>query len=130
MAQELTSLVHGEDAVEVAERVTQVLKPGSEAKLDPEVFIALGDEMPKVIAKRKDIENARLVNVIADLKIASSRGEVTRMIKDGGVYLNNNRIHENDFEIKASDLIGERFMLVSLGKKKRFVIEVKPLVAE
>jgi tyrosyl-tRNA synthetase len=47
-----------------------------------------------------------------------------RLIKGGGVYLNNQRVGEELVVVGAADLIDGRMLLVAAGKKNKMLIRV------
>ena len=47
------------------------------------------------------------------------------MIRNGGVSINNCKIQDEEYILRADDLIGEKFMLVAAGKKNKFVLRIK-----
>ncbi|MBI3508534.1 MAG: hypothetical protein HY069_02705 [Chlamydiia bacterium] len=56
--------------------------------------------------------------------LLASKGEVVRLIQNGGAYLNNERIEDPHRLIAQEDLVGEKFLLIGSGKKKKRVIQV------
>lgn len=126
LAQELTKLIHGAKGLEIAENVTLALKPGSDAKLEPAVFEALADAMPMKHTTKANVAGNKLIDVAVDLKLMPSKGEVRRMIENGGVYLNNRRVEDVNYTFADSDLIDDIYALLSIGKKRKFVISCKP----
>lgn len=50
---------------------------------------------------------------------------VCRLIKGGGVYLNNAKVSEELYVVKASDLIDGRLMLLAAGKKNKLLLRIE-----
>lgn len=50
---------------------------------------------------------------------------VPRMIKNGGVRMNNSRISDDLRVMKEDDLIGGRLVLLSVGKKNKLLLRVE-----
>ncbi|PNH03479.1 putative tyrosine-protein kinase [Tetrabaena socialis] len=46
------------------------------------------------------------------------------LIKGGGVYLNNAKVAEELYAVKASDLIDGRLLLVAAGKKNKMLVRI------
>ena len=61
---------------------------------------------------------------MADAEFVPSKAEARRLIRNGGLYLNNQRIVEEAYLITNGDLVGGELMLVALGKKQKVLIEV------
>jgi len=65
--------------------------------------------------KAKRIEDISLIELLVDRSIFSSRGEAKRMIRQGGVYLDGQRIE--DISIKI-DLAQKSEFILKIGKRK------------
>ena len=61
---------------------------------------------------------------LCSANLAPSKSEAIRLIKNGGAYLNNVRIDDPAFVISAHDLVDGAYLLLSAGKKKRFLVHV------
>ena len=124
LAQEVTKLVHGDHGVEVAEKVTACLLPGSEADLDPATLEALLLDMPSVKLKKQDVLGATFAELSVSAGLLNSKGEGNRLIKNGGAYINNQKIVETSFRIEEKMILGNRFVLIGSGKKKKLLVQV------
>jgi tyrosyl-tRNA synthetase len=51
--------------------------------------------------------------------------DVVVVIQGGGVLVNNRKIEDELYVVQASDLIGDRLMLVAAGKKNKMLIRVE-----
>lgn len=93
LAFELTKLVHGED---------EALKAQEAAKA---LFAGGGDDsnMPKTKIELEGDEIS-LVDVLVQCKLASSKGEAKRLISQGGISLNEEKITSFDYKIPTSQL--------------------------
>ncbi|NGX58166.1 MAG: Tyrosine--tRNA ligase [Chlamydiae bacterium] len=125
LAEEVTRMIHGEEGLVTALKVTRGASPGMETKLDRETLEAIAKDMPSYSARSEKIIGAKLVDVVAELGIRSSKGEVRRLIKNGGVYLNNKKMTEEDHVITQEDLIDQQLLLLALGKKNKILIRVE-----
>ena len=61
LAEEVTRMMHGEDGLQKALRITQGAAPGSQTVLDPEVLEALSQEMPCYEVARAELIGSKLV---------------------------------------------------------------------
>jgi len=118
LAEEMTRLVHGEEALVKAQRATQAMFGGGldglgDAMLE-EVFV----EMPSSAVPRSALTEGRpLLDVLVEAEVFPSRGEAKRMVKNGGLYLNNRRVDSEGATLGAGSLAGERIAVVRKGKK-------------
>ena len=62
---------------------------------------------------------------MGDASMAPSRSEARRLIRGGGVYLNGARVVDRVAVVGRGDLIEDRFVVVRVGKRRYFVVEVE-----
>jgi tyrosyl-tRNA synthetase len=65
-------------------------------------------------------EKIPLVDLLTQKNIFSSRGEAKRAIRQGGVYINNDRIEDISFTVDLSD---KQDMVLRIGKKRFYKIK-------
>jgi tyrosyl-tRNA synthetase len=127
LAKEMTCLIHGEEGLAKAMKVTQGAAPGSDAELSAESFRGIAEDMPTKEVSLSDIIGQKFVEVAVKVGLLSSKREVVRLIQNGGAYLNNQRIDDPNFRLSEQCLIGEEFFLLGSGKKKKILVKVKKL---
>lgn len=125
LAEQVTRFVHGDEGVRLAETVTQGLAPGKETVLSAAAFEALAGELPPLKSPLNQVVDRKLVDCLVDLKMLPSKGEARRMIKNGGVYLNNRKIEDENYTMNHSDLVEERYLLLAAGKKNKVIIQIE-----
>ncbi len=118
LAEEVTRLVHGEDALAGAVKASQAVFGGALQGLDEatlnEVFSeAPGTELPRAVLA----EGRALLDVLVGAGVFSSKGEARRMVKSGGLYLNNERVDAEDARLTEQALITEHIAVIRTGKK-------------
>jgi tyrosyl-tRNA synthetase len=124
LAAEVTELVHGADAVRRAEEASRALfGQGDLHALDPATLEAALADLP-----RASIPAGDGVPPVLDLLVATglseSRGQARRVLGEGGVYVNNERVEEPDAVPQRSQLLGGRWLLLRRGKRNLAVAEV------
>lgn len=124
LAEEMTRLIHGEEGVVKALQITESASPGAEVELSPDVLRSLCQDIPSVALLAQDVEGQKFVDVVVKAKFLSSKSETVRLIQNGGAYLNNVRVTDEQLRLSSSDLIGEEFLLIGSGKKKKMVIQI------
>ena len=124
LAEEVTRFVHGEEGLATALKVTKGIAPGSEAKLSAAVFKELADDMPSAELAINEVVGEKFVDIAVKVGLVSSKSEGSKLIKNGGAYINNGRISDPGFIVSASDIIDQMFLLLSVGKKKRLLIKI------
>lgn len=127
LAEEVTRIVHGEDALQTAMRVTAGLTPGSATDLNAQTLEALAGDMPNHTLESSDVLEQKVVDVIVKTGLQPSKGEARRLIKNGGVSINNQKIEDENSIITANQLIDNRMLLLAVGKKNKVLIRIKNL---
>lgn len=128
LAAEITRFVHGEKGLGVALRVTESAAPGKEAQLDPEVLRSVAQEMPGMTLPREAVHGSKFVDVAVKIGLVSSKSEAVRLIKNGGAYLNNQRIDDPALCLSSEMFLGGEFLLFAAGKRKKILLTLsKPL---
>ncbi|MGZ3633189.1 MAG: tyrosine--tRNA ligase [Parachlamydiaceae bacterium] len=125
LAEEVTRLVHGDEGLEIALKVTQAALPGANTLLDAAVLEALAEDMPSSILSEGEVVNASLIDLLVKVGLQTSKSEARKLIRNGGASMNNIRI-ENDTSVVASnDLIEGKFLLLSVGKKNKHLVRIQ-----
>jgi len=124
LAEEVTRFVHGDEGVQIALRVTAALAPGSKATLDPDILEEIARDMPHVSLDKSEVLNQKYTDIIAKAGFVASKGEAQRLIKNGGAYLNNEKVEDPAFTIALGHLIGNKYMMLGAGKKKKMLIKI------
>lgn len=127
LAQALTEMVHGEEGVEQAERLTAELRPGVEGtgSLTLESFERLSEELPIIQLKRAEVEGSSLIELFVEVGLVKSRGETRRLIRNRGIRVNKKIIEDENFCLSQEDLIGDRYLLLGIGKKNQTILRVQ-----
>jgi tyrosyl-tRNA synthetase len=81
-------------------------------------------DMPHAEMNKNDVIDTKAADLFVRTNLASSKSDAIRLIKNGGAYLNNVRIDDPALVILARDLIDGAYLLLSAGKKKRFLVHV------
>ena len=127
LAEEVTRFVHGEEGLEAALKVTEVAAPGAEAILSVEAIEAVLNDMERVCFEKGEALGVRLSELVAKAGFMTSKSEVSRLIKGGGAYLNNQKLIDPAYSLKEDDLVGGKYCIFGAGKKRKilFVVESK-----
>jgi tyrosyl-tRNA synthetase len=126
LAREVTSLVHGADALAAAVKASEILFGGSLDGVTRDIFQDVAGEAPT-----KEMENGKFDSAgvpILDLLVLSglcqSKGQARKDVEGGGIYLNNNRIVEVSRAVTMSDLLFSEYLLLRKGKRNYAVVRV------
>jgi len=125
LAEEITRMVHGEEGLKTALRVTQGAAPGSDTMLDVETLESIAQDMPSQLLFQNDVVGQKVVDIMVKVGLQPSKGEARRLIRNGGVYLNNAKVGDENATILINDLIGGRVLLLATGKKNKVLVRIE-----
>ena len=114
LANAVTALCHGEESAQAAE--TTARQSFSEG--------AIADGLPTLEIAEGDLGTLSLIDAFIQIGLASSKGEVRRLIRGGGARLNNQALTEEDKTVDAADFDEEGKALIAAGKKRRAVLHL------
>ena len=121
LAQEMTSLVHGQAATAAVEAAAQALfGQGDLAAIPAEVLDPALREVPHAVIHRSEISDGLLpdiVDLLVRSGLAASNGQARRTIGEGGAYVNNVRVEDDALRPAATELLHGRFLVLRRGRK-------------
>ncbi len=124
LARELTTLVHGENECEQAEAAAKALfGQGEISDLSEKTLASALSQLPRTTISRGDAFPT-WVDLLAATGVVDSKSAARRIVKEGGAYLNNQKISGEDFAPSESDLIHGRFLLLRKGKRELAAVEL------
>nr|WP_030502438.1 tyrosine--tRNA ligase [Micromonospora purpureochromogenes] len=122
LAEELTTLVHGERETAQAVAASQALfGRGSLDELAPETLRAALTEAGLVSLD----ELPDVAGLLKESGLVPSMKEARRVIAEGGAYVNNTRISEVDATVSADDLLHGRYLVLRRGKRSFAGVELR-----
>ena len=131
LAQEVTVMVHGEEAFRQAVEASEILFGKgtfeSLSQLSEKDFLEIFDGVPQFIVDRSVIEaQPTVIELLCQATaVFPSKGEARRLIESGGLSINKERINAPDEKINAHRLLNNKYLLVQKGKKNYQLIVVK-----
>ncbi|WP_436970713.1 tyrosine--tRNA ligase [Micromonospora avicenniae] len=122
LAEELTTLVHGEREMAQAVAASQALfGRGALDELAPETLRAALTEAGLVHLD----ELPDVAGLLKESGLVPSMKEARRLIAEGGAYVNNNRVTEVDATVSAQDLLHGRYLVLRRGKRSFAGVELR-----
>lgn len=121
VASEIVKLVHGEEALEEALRVTEALFKGSMSSLSKKEFLMLAQTLEAI-----DLDDSQsLMDTLIQAKLAQSRREAREFIKNNAVSINDVKQTNIDYVLSKEDAIFDQYVILRRGKKKYAIIKFK-----
>ncbi|KAL9682085.1 hypothetical protein QQ045_013878 [Rhodiola kirilowii] len=124
LAEEVTRFVHGQHGLDEALKATEALRPGAETALDWKAIDAIAQDVPSCSFTYDEVLNSSVVDISVSSGLFDSKSAARRLLKQGGVYLNNNRVDSDGKKIEAQDIIDGKVLLLSAGKKNKVVVRI------
>jgi tyrosyl-tRNA synthetase len=124
LAREVTTLIHGESTTQKVENAAKALFGQAEIReLDLETLQSALSELPRATIKKGE-PFPTWVDLISSSGVVESKSAARRVVKEGGAYLNNEKISGEDFAPSQSDLLHGRFMVLRKGKRDLAAVEI------
>ncbi|KAI3463154.1 hypothetical protein Pfo_019817 [Paulownia fortunei] len=124
LAEEVTRFVHGEDGLNEALKATLALRPGAETKLDWKTIEAIAEDVPSFSLRQDQVLNLSLLELSVCTGLLESKSAARRLLKQGGLYLNNIRIDSEAKKIEPGDIVDGKVVLLSAGKKNKMIVRI------
>ncbi len=129
LADEITTMVHGKEALEAAIEASQILfgKGSVEAlhKMDEETFLSVFEGVPTFEIDRAKIAAGISVAdlLTAEAAVFPSKGELRRNI--AGLQINKEKVDAAEKTIDSSALLNGKYILIQKGKKNFYILITK-----
>jgi len=129
LAQEVTTMIHGKEACEKAIATSGMLfgKGSKEAllQLDAGDFSEVFEGVPTFdFARGSHGDQLGVIDFLSEhTGILPSKSEARRSLEQNSISINMEKVGK-DYEISATDLIHEKYILVQKGKKNQYLVVV------
>jgi tyrosyl-tRNA synthetase len=122
LAAEVTTWVHGEEARRQAEEASAAMFRGDLEGLSEADLAA----MPSTQLVRADLEaGLPIVDLLARVKLARSKGEARRLVEQGGIYVNSRRVEDVGRVVSTKDLSDQGLVVLRAGKKSYHLLRMR-----
>ena len=125
LAREMTTLIHGGAMAKSVEEAAKALfGQGEIGDLDLKTLDSALSQLPKTIIKKGD-PYPTWVDLLAATGVVDSKSAARRIVKEGGGYLNNKKVENEDFTPSKADLLHGKYLLLRKGKRDLAAVEVE-----
>ena len=119
LAEWMTEFVHGSDGLTSAVKASKILFGG---EIGSQTDSSLGEIFADVPSSQEQKDRLQgegywIVEALQAAGLVGSGGEARRAIKDGGVYLNNERVTDDQYRLTLDDLASETVLILRKGKR-------------
>ena len=121
LAEEMTKLIHGEEALDQAIRITQALFSGEIKTLSASEILEGFKDVPSF--EQSKGEEIGLIDLLVNAKISPSKRQAREDVGNGAIYINGERVTDLQHVMGEGDKIEGQFTIIRRGKKKYFRIQ-------
>lgn len=120
LAEEMTKLIHGEEALQDAQRITKALFSGDLKALSAEEMKAAFKDVPSVEMAKSPTS---IVDLIVEAGITSSKRQAREDVTNGAISVNGEKVTDLEYIVDEKDRLEDAFAIVRRGKKKYHMIQ-------
>jgi tyrosyl-tRNA synthetase len=118
----MTIMVHSEEDLTFAQQASEMLfSPTSVDVLrsfNEQQLLEVMDGVNQVNGSRQALTHGLdLITFLAESGVFASKGEAKKMLQNGGVSVNKEKVAALDFALSPGHLLNEKYVLIQKGKK-------------
>lgn len=121
LAEEMTRLVHGQEALDTAINISQALFSGDIKSLTADEIMQGFKDVPTYQAEGES--EIPLVDLLVNAKISPSKRQAREDITNGAISINGDKVTDVQFVPTKADRVEEKFTIIRRGKKKYTLIQ-------
>ncbi len=127
LAQEVTTLVHGNEAFEKAKQASEELFSGNSIEklgsYTEEEFLEIFEGVPSSFIQESTLkEGINILNFVTEIGCIASKSKAKEAVTAGAVKINREKITDLNKMITTENLINQKYILVQNGKKNNFLV--------
>lgn len=120
LAEEMTRLIHGQEALDQAIRITAALFSGDLKALSAQEMKDAFKDVPS-IEMAKEAKN--IVDLLVEAGVSSSKRQAREDVTNGAISVNGEKITDLEYNVDAKDRLEDAFSIVRRGKKKYHMVK-------
>ena len=98
---------------------------GSLADAAVEDILTVFDDAPSISVTAASVEAGIAATELAvTAGLVASKGEAGRLIKQGGLYVNDRRLNEERGQVTMADVIGRAVIVLRKGQRERCIVRI------
>jgi tyrosyl-tRNA synthetase len=126
LAEEITVFVHGKEKYKKAIETTEKFFSKDNSPIDsltPKDLEEIEGIIKIDIAKAQLDAGIDVINFLANTQILPSKSEAKKMVQNGGISINRNKVENLQFTVNSSLLLHEAYLLIQKGKKNYYLVK-------
>lgn len=121
LAREVITDLHGKEEYEKAVRISEALFSGNVKALSKDEILMCFKNVSSFDVK----EGTKLIDMLIDNGICSSKREVREFLKASSISINDEKVSDEDLVINKDIAIDGEILVIKRGKKKNFIGKIK-----
>ena len=123
LAREVTRLVHGDEAVRDAEAAAEKVFRRDVLSMSEADLLAMRDKIPTTVVGYV-LAGWPVTEFLTANNVTSSRGEAARLIRGGGITINDERVNDEKARVNPDQALHGEYFVVRKGKHDNFLIRI------
>lgn len=123
LAREVTAMVHGADELAKVERATELMHGGGTVQ-SAEDILAISADVPTTVLSMDQFVSSTNTTITVAVGLAESNGAAARLIKQGGIYINDQRVTDERGALTREQLIDGRVLTIRKGQRDRRIVRI------
>ncbi len=127
LAEELTCFVHSRHDYEFAVKASSILFSNDTAQILRELneaqLLQVMEGVPAIEMEKDQLKDIDIITLLAQTKVFASKGEAKKMLSQGGVFINKEKITDAELTINSSQLLNNKYLLIQKGKKNYYLLK-------
>jgi tyrosyl-tRNA synthetase len=123
LAQEVTRLVHGDDAVREAERSAEKLFKGEIEAMTASELREVFSSVPSSEADYQ-ADGWLITEFLAGNSVTASKGEAARLIRGGGISVNGRRVADEKSRVRPDEAMHGEYFVIRKGKRDNYLVRI------
>jgi len=126
LGREVTTMLHGESELAKAEQAAKVLFGGSLDNLSVNDLKDIFEDVPSTVIDREELsgEGMGALELCTRTGLTSSNGEARRLIRQGGLFVNNERFADESGRVTVDQGIDGQLLVLRKGKKSYHLVQI------
>lgn len=120
LAEEMTRLIHGQEALDTAQRITAALFSGDLKALSAEEMKDAFKDVPSIEMAKED---KNIVEMLVDAGVSPSKRQAREDVTNGAISINGEKVTDLEYTVDAKDRLEDAFSIIRRGKKKYHMVK-------
>lgn len=126
LAENLVESIHGKNGLLEAKKITEYFFNEKYDNLTEQNILDLAESFPSFNIEKNIFDtNLKLGKFLVDNRVFSSMSEMRRMLDQGALYINGNRITDSNTLLTKNLFLIDKFMIIRVGSKKYYLSTIK-----